>query len=292
MKKQILYSIGQLAQMCNASVKQIRYLEEKGILVPEVRNKDNNYRYYSPNQLPQLILIKTLRDLGFPFEEIVEILSGTQEEFLSHISRQLEVTDEAIKSAIFRYEMVCSYYTNLLKSFAMNQYIEEHKENALSDNIATTYIPKQTVVTMRNKSPITSQYLFIDRFFDLQKLCARKRVASYANMMAVFHDGYLSQFAQDGVETNDLETMVPVNRECSLDSDTRLFGGFHGVSALHKGSYRDLQAVYQKIDLWAKENGKVLMKQSLEIYLLGPDMTLDESEYITRLVVPFEGSVL
>ncbi len=47
MMKKDLYRIGSFAKVSNVTAKQLRYLEEKDLLIPKMRKENNNYRYYS-----------------------------------------------------------------------------------------------------------------------------------------------------------------------------------------------------------------------------------------------------
>jgi DNA-binding transcriptional MerR regulator len=278
------YSIGQLAEMCNASVKQIRYLDRKKILVPNLRNQENHYRYYSPDQLDQLAIIKTLRDLGFPFEEIVDILQSDQADcFPAAIRRRMEIANEEIKAAIFRYERIVAYYARYIES----SQFEIQRKNGTDEPFSRIVVPKQTVIFARRKASVTSQQLFINRFFELQQVCIERRIATFSDMMAIFHDGYMKQF--DGV-SEDLETMMPVPEPAGNGEHFRTFGGFEGVTAYYRGHYKGMKDSYQRLLAWAENAGIDLMDVSVEIYHFGPDMTCDSDAYITQIIIPVQGS--
>lgn len=54
----------------------IRFYEKKGLIQPE-RNKENDYRQYSEEDIRRLKTIKMLRKLDFPVEDIREVLDGS-----------------------------------------------------------------------------------------------------------------------------------------------------------------------------------------------------------------------
>ncbi|MBR3788342.1 MAG: MerR family DNA-binding transcriptional regulator, partial [Firmicutes bacterium] len=41
------YSIGEVAEMCSVSIKTLRYYDQIGLVIPEFRNEESKYRYYS-----------------------------------------------------------------------------------------------------------------------------------------------------------------------------------------------------------------------------------------------------
>ena len=58
------------------SKRNIRFYEQKGMLTP-ARNRDNDYRDYSPQDIERLKLIRALRMVDMPVEEIFKVLEGT-----------------------------------------------------------------------------------------------------------------------------------------------------------------------------------------------------------------------
>ncbi|AIQ59933.1 MerR family transcriptional regulator [Paenibacillus borealis] len=80
-------TIGELAELMRVSVHQIRYFEEKGVLLPSYTDT-NQYRKYGIDQIYQLSQIMLLRKLGMPVQAIKESMAedGQQamEEKLHH----------------------------------------------------------------------------------------------------------------------------------------------------------------------------------------------------------------
>nr|WP_028545548.1 MerR family transcriptional regulator [Paenibacillus taiwanensis] len=68
-------TISELAKLMNVSIHQIRYFEEKGVLFPAYTD-DNQYRFYSMEQVYQLAHILLLRKLGVPVHSIKECMTS------------------------------------------------------------------------------------------------------------------------------------------------------------------------------------------------------------------------
>ncbi|HXH74996.1 MAG TPA: MerR family transcriptional regulator [Bacteriovoracaceae bacterium] len=86
--------INDFSKQTNISIRMLRYLEEMGLLRP-VR-AENNYRYYSQDQVAQAAQIKELQELGFQLKEVKELRghTGKHREILSHVlTRELEVAE-------------------------------------------------------------------------------------------------------------------------------------------------------------------------------------------------------
>lgn len=68
-------NIKQVQQLSGISADNIRFYEKQGLLRP-ARNPENDYRDYSAQDLRRLKLIRALRMLDMPLEQIRDVLSG------------------------------------------------------------------------------------------------------------------------------------------------------------------------------------------------------------------------
>jgi Cu(I)-responsive transcriptional regulator len=67
-------NIGQAAEASGVSAKMIRYYEAIG-LIPKTVRTEVGYRVYSDNDVNTLGFIRRARDLGFPVEQIAELVA-------------------------------------------------------------------------------------------------------------------------------------------------------------------------------------------------------------------------
>ncbi|WP_041528159.1 MerR family transcriptional regulator [Paracoccus aminophilus] len=70
--------IGKLSRATGVKVPTIRYYEEIGLL-PEAERSAGNQRLYGPKARERLSFIRHARDLGFPLEDIREMLGMADE---------------------------------------------------------------------------------------------------------------------------------------------------------------------------------------------------------------------
>ena len=59
-----LLKIGEFAQISDVPTKTLRYYDRIGLFKPVHVDPSNDSRYYSPDQLPRITRILTLKDLG------------------------------------------------------------------------------------------------------------------------------------------------------------------------------------------------------------------------------------
>lgn len=108
MKSEI--TISELAMLMNVSVHQIRYFEEKGVLLPAYLD-NNQYRMYSMDQVYQLAHILLLRKLGVPVQSIKECMTSySADQYGQLLNRSLR----EIHAEILRLQELQQFITKVL----------------------------------------------------------------------------------------------------------------------------------------------------------------------------------
>lgn len=75
MNEKKLIKISDLARIASINKRTLHYYDEIGLFPPEERDK-KGYRYYSPNQIIDLAVILSLKELDMPLKEVTEIING------------------------------------------------------------------------------------------------------------------------------------------------------------------------------------------------------------------------
>jgi DNA-binding transcriptional MerR regulator len=83
------YSVGQVARISGVTVRTLHHYDQIGLLTPSGRSAAG-YRRYSEEDLQRLHQILTYRELGFPLEEIAELLTEPAD-VQAHLRRQHEL---------------------------------------------------------------------------------------------------------------------------------------------------------------------------------------------------------
>jgi DNA-binding transcriptional MerR regulator len=66
-------AIGDFSRMTHLSVKALRHYHDVGLLEPAEVDPASGYRFYEPSQVPIAQVIRRLRDLGMPLDDIKEV---------------------------------------------------------------------------------------------------------------------------------------------------------------------------------------------------------------------------
>ena len=91
-----LFKIGEISRLFGIGLDSIRYYEKMGILKP-VRDKENNYRLYTVEDIRKMTMIRELLSLNFSLKQIGEFenrrnLANT----ISLLRQELLKVDESI----------------------------------------------------------------------------------------------------------------------------------------------------------------------------------------------------
>ncbi|RXL77066.1 MerR family transcriptional regulator, partial [Citrobacter sp. AAK_AS5] len=66
--------IGAFSTLSRLSVRMLRYYDSHGVLSPASIDQWTGYRYYEASQLPDAVLVRQWRDVGFSVSAIAALL--------------------------------------------------------------------------------------------------------------------------------------------------------------------------------------------------------------------------
>ncbi|WP_019849180.1 helix-turn-helix domain-containing protein [Desulfitobacterium sp. PCE1] len=95
--KEQYYSIGQIAELSNISIPTLRYYDQINLYKPAHVDPQTNYRYYKESQLYILDMIKSLKFVGTPLEEIKAVLNYTSAELLGFLEHHEDIIEGKIQ---------------------------------------------------------------------------------------------------------------------------------------------------------------------------------------------------
>lgn len=84
-----MYQIKEAAEMSGVSVRALHYYDQIGLLSP--RKSENGYRFYSDEDMDLLQEILFYRFLGFPLKELRDLLSRSDRERQTALTKQYEL---------------------------------------------------------------------------------------------------------------------------------------------------------------------------------------------------------
>ncbi len=117
------YSISEFSKLTQTPITTLRYYDEVGILVPKLI-KDNNYRYYTYEQIQTIEWINMLKECGLSLHEINDMFKDELEDY-NYIFNNYKKLIDSKKKEIERLEY---NYKRLIKKQNLKQELIKHKE--------------------------------------------------------------------------------------------------------------------------------------------------------------------
>lgn len=246
-------SIGDFSRMTYLSVKTLRHYHDVGVLEPAEIDPASGYRFYLPNQVGLAQMIRRLRDLGMPLDEVRTIVqapdSATRDATLvAHLQRmeeQLEQTQQTVAS--------------------LRTLLQEPRADALT-------VDRRTI-------PLTTALVIAER------VIADEAVAWWMDAFAVLHRAVASAGApRDGAdgalfppeffeeEAGLVTAFVPIRDDVDvalLPSRVRVdtVEGMTAAVTVHDGPFNDLDRTYGALGTWVLERATGAPGAIREYYL-------------------------
>ena len=88
----VLLSIGDFSRMTHLSVKALRHYHDLGLLEPASIDRASGYRFYDVGQVPVAQVVRRLRDLGMPLDQVKSVIeapdvTARNAEIAAHLTR-------------------------------------------------------------------------------------------------------------------------------------------------------------------------------------------------------------
>lgn len=277
-----MYSIGKFSEICNVPVKTLRYYSDIGLLEPSYIDPVTKYRYYDYDKIQMMKKIMLLKNCDFSLATIKKFIeSDDQQQWRSTLERKVFELEEQREQISKQIEEI-----NRLK-MQIDKGIPIISQAHLSD-CYTEYRKEVTIYTVREKIKIKLIDQLVKKLFD--QVYAFNLVVN-GKLMAIFHERDLHQ------KEVDVELLLPVKDTTKVDGCRLLTGGTHACLTV-KGPYSELEAGYEKLQNWVREQNLTQIGKGMEIYEKGlvpphfnardirPDLNRHPSEFITKICVP------
>ncbi|SDH48814.1 MerR family transcriptional regulator [Desulfosporosinus hippei] len=267
-----MYTIGQFSKIGKVSTKTLRYYDQIDLLKPVYVDHENQYRYYSDQQVLLILLILELKEYGLKLEEIKVILDQQNVELLKEflINKIQDIDIEVEKNLKLRnsIDMKLSKIKSGGKLMETNDLKVELKERE-----PIMVISRRAMTRMENVSVIIGK-VFEDMY--------RMNLQPSGPVMTVYYD------KEFDAENTDLEVCIPVNNKVNVEKSDKLKVFKGGLTAYTKfvGPYSRLGEAYAKVMKWIEDNGYKNSGEPYDIYLTGPGATSNPDEFVTEVYFP------
>ena len=271
-----LLSIGLFSDASLLSVRALRRYHESGLLVPATVDRRTGYRGYSVVQLADAEIIRRLRDLDVPLDDVRRVLEGRETDITADV---LAAHRRRVKARLDDAERIIGELQSLLdEPGALHQVlVHERRQRA------------EPILAVRHHLAIADAVAFFDEAF--ARLTAHvERSGAVVTGPAGGRYGDGEGFDPEGMA---VEAFLTLDRPVAVGAsglvsdhlpDTRL------AVALHVGPFDTMADTYRSIGVWVAEHDLRVTGPLQELYLLGPDQA-DPSQFRTEVGWPVAPTV-
>ncbi len=276
----MIYKIGDFSRLCRVTVRTLRYYDEIGLLKPVKVDQFSGYRYYSIEQLPKLNRIIMLKGIGLSLDDISGLLhNGMPVEYLRQLLQvKKSEIQERVNQDSGRLRQVEVWLDKISKEGIMptDIYIQRKSVPALR------VISKREIGTYEE----TPDKLMKELRHHIQPLEIKGSVTITGPVMMLSHDEEYKE------KDADIEVALPISGEVSVNEaliEVKTLPKCEVISAIHKGSYYNMDKAYAQIFEYAEEHNLKLVTPLRELYL-NEVGEVPEDELLTEIQFPFKES--
>ena len=242
-------TIKEFAKFVEMSISKLRYYDNIGVFEPTRRGVDfeNNYRYYSPEQITIIRMIRVLTDIGVKLNTIKELKENrTPEKIIKLLSKYKDIITNEIHELREIYSIINTFHS--LLSEAMN---------VTETEISVVEMPEKRIIlgNVNDYSGTTSFYREYIRFYSephKPKLNMSFPIGGYFDSMKVF--------LKEPSRPTRFFSIDPKGHECKA-------AGLYLVGYTH-GYYGETNDLPQRMKAFAKKNGLVFNGPVYHIFLI------------------------
>jgi len=263
--------IGEFARLGQVSVQTLRYYADLGLLRPSEVDPWSGYRYYTLEQLPRLLQILALKDLGVSLEQITHLLEREMSpEELRRILRikQNELRDQ-VQDGLERLERIEARLR-----------LMEQGDRAPQYEVILKQVEPINIVSVRGKLPT---------FWDAGPLW--KALMEHLEREQVMPCAPTFTLCYALEPEIDVEVCAPVPEGLIRvgDLSVQTLPGVETMACtVHHGSFNGLNTAFTALVQWADCNGYYICGPDREIYLRLPEAGSysQDTNAVTELQIP------
>ncbi len=270
-----MYSRGQFALIGKTTIKALRLYEELGLLVPERIDQSNQYKYYAPSQIEEIILINQLKSFGFSLEEIKQLKLEREVGILkrSFLKRLVELERE-IHELVRRKEEL-THRIQLLDTGKEETDLEQEYP------IILVQLEQMLVASCREQMALSEVGRLVGKVYELLHRFSLQAVDSH---LVIFH-------SDENSDSNEweLEVCIPVNQTVKTEEfATKMIFGATYVKTTQRGGFTQTGKAHARVIDWIQANGYQINGAPLEKYLTKQQAVFNPSSLEIEIYYPVQ----
>lgn len=271
-----MFNIGKFSQLVRVSPRMLRHYEKCGLFFPAEIDKINGYRLYSATQIPLILRIVSLRDMGFSIEEISDILDSFEEK--DNMDKVLNRKFNEIQGKIAEENRKIEMLKGTLHR------IEKGNYTTTCENVILKEIPKIQVLSLRE---VVSDYSYQEQLWErLYSFIGENSMYPILEeaAIALYHE---MEYKEQDV---DIEVAVPV-KEMGKSLGSFVFKELEPIdlaaTVICNGPYEKILPEGEGLlAKWIEENDYEIIGSERAYAMRHPGNEQDPNNYLTEIQIP------
>jgi DNA-binding transcriptional MerR regulator len=264
-----MLSIGDFARMTFLSVKALRHYHDVGLLAPAEVDPDTGYRRYELAQVPRAQVIRRLRELGMPIEDVRSVVEATD----------VQARNAAISAHLRRMESELEHTRATVESLRL----------LLHEDVPPAIAVEYRTIGPMETLAIRAEVAYSDMFDWLDVALGELRSAvdeSDARRAGVDAALYSNELLEE--EHGEIVALIPVEaaHESRGRVETLPLSVVEYAVAAHRGSIENLDRTYAALGAIVAERAIGVQGPIREEYVIGASETQDEAQHLTEICWP------
>jgi DNA-binding transcriptional MerR regulator len=265
-----LLPIGMFSRASSLSIKMLRAYHEAGILVPAEVDRFTGYRMYTPDQLADAAIIRRLRALDLPLEQVRDVVRARDPDFTGRV--------------------LAAHQLAMQTRLAETERIVAELQSGLAPVTHTPVHVRQeaAVDVLRVRGHVTEAEFgdWIGSVFETLFGIVQQTEVQLAGPPGVLYDPEIADDAGEAVEA-----FVPIAEPIALPRSARdvALGELPAVQAavlVHAGDYASMADTYRTLGAWVAGHAEPSGERIREWYRVAPWHTEDVAAYRTEIAWP------
>lgn len=267
-----MYTIGQFSKIARIPAKTLRYYDEIGLLKPNHVDKFTQYRYYSLNQVADIIFITTLKKYEFSLDEIKKILSNKDSKIFSDMlqNKMKEIDNQIVEMT--KIKDTIKYKIEKLNDEDDILMIAPNFEVHIKNKCQSTVIFERKIIAISE----------IDNIVDALNSNIRENGLTIEGpeMVTFYSDEY-------NPDSTDVEVCIPIQKSENYKlQKIKEVLSYKCACTIFVGPYSEIGIAYGFLEQWVEENGYKLISHPYETYLVGAKDTGDVEKFVSEVCFP------
>lgn len=277
------YSIGETSVITGISTKTLRYYDSIKLVIPEIRDPQNNYRYYSNDQVIRLLAVQRLRLMGCSQRMLRTLI---QENSLESLCNQIELRIHELRGEIDERTRIIdenAEFLNRLKAQINVHSSLSFQEGSVLDNI---HVEEIKPVHIFYEERVIPDYdvcnTSVNFRLDLYATCKKLGLIPCGSEITTYYTNPLEQFVVHDCKIR-IGIVVEKDPNCTRIQE---FGGFTAATAIHIGSYDTMVNTHMMMLRWINQNRYAICGNISEEFMMSPIDILEQKNQIIKVIMP------